>query len=82
MNRYADHDVIMTTLNMLRLYLYANHPTKFGEDRMKNEEVIILKKQNYARTRAVVGTAQPLGSVLHEALKYEDYLDAFTISNN
>ena len=34
------------------------------------------------RTRAVVGTAQPLGSVLHEALNYEDYLDALTISNN
>ena len=35
-------DVIMTSFNRVRLYLYNNNPTKFGEDRIKNGRVIVL----------------------------------------
>ena len=35
-------DVIMTSFNRVRLYSYNINPTKFGEDRMKNGQVIVL----------------------------------------
>ena len=35
-------DVIMTSFYRVRLYSYNINPTKFGEDRMKNGQVIVL----------------------------------------
>ena len=35
-------DVIMTSFNRVRLYLFNINPTKFGEDRMKKGQVIVL----------------------------------------
>jgi len=35
-------DVIVTSLNRVRLYPCIINPTKFGEDRMKNARVIVL----------------------------------------
>ena len=35
-------DVIKTSFKRVRLYSYNINPTKFGEDRMKNGQVIVL----------------------------------------
>ena len=41
-------DIIMTSLNRLRPYSYINNPTKFGDDRMRSDQVIIQISQKWA----------------------------------
>ena len=48
-DRDRGDDVIMTSLNRVLLYSYINNPTKFGEDRMQNTQVIVFTDRHTHR---------------------------------
>ena len=47
-DRDRGDDVIMTSLNRVRLYAIIFNHTKFGEDRMRNEGAIVLTSRKCA----------------------------------
>ena len=64
MDRDHGDDVIMTSSNRVRPQTHVIIHIKFGEDRMKNTQVIMLRAKNKLEPEPF-GAAQPLGSVLH-----------------